>query len=70
MPPAGPDFYTPLNRPDKKEIQFEINGKTYLLDTLNETTFVVTKQLPRGEIVNAEKYMLFYNKINLKSYES
>lgn len=65
-----PIFFTPLNRPDKKEIQLKINGKAYLLDTLNESTFVVKQQLQHRDIVNAEEYLLFYNKINLTSYES
>lgn len=65
-----PIFYTKLNRSGKKEIQFEINGKAYLIDTLNESTFVVKQQLKWDETVNAEKYMLFYKKINLTSYES
>jgi phosphatidylserine/phosphatidylglycerophosphate/cardiolipin synthase-like enzyme len=65
-----PIFFTPLSRPDKKEIQLKINGKAYLLDTLNESTFVVKQQLQYRDVVNAEEYMLFYNKINLTSYES
>ena len=65
-----PIFFTPLSRPDKKEIQLKINGKAYLLDTLNETTFVVKQQLHFRDIVKGEEYMLFYNKINLTSYES
>lgn len=64
-----PIFYTVLNRPEKKEIQFEINGKGYLLETLNETTFVVNKQLQQRDVVKGEKYILFYNKINLTMYE-
>lgn len=65
-----PIFYTIVNRQDKPEIQFEINGKAYLLDCLNESTFAVKKQLHWQEIVNAEKYMFFYNKINLTKYEA
>lgn len=65
-----PIFFTPLIRPEKKEIQLKINGKAYLLDTLNETTFVVKQQLQFRDIVKGEEYMLFYNKINLTSYES
>ena len=51
-------------------LQLKINGKAYLLDTLNETTFVVKQQLHFRDIVKGEEYMLFYNKINLTSYES
>ncbi len=64
-----PVFYTILNRQDKEEVQFEINGKAYLLDCLNDSTFAVKKQLHWREIVNAEKYIYFYNKINLTKYE-
>jgi phosphatidylserine/phosphatidylglycerophosphate/cardiolipin synthase-like enzyme len=65
-----PIYYTVVNKQDKPEIQFEINGKAYLLDCLNESTLAVKKQLHWKEIVNAEKHMFFYNKINLTNYEA
>ncbi len=65
-----PIFFTPLSRDDKKENQLKINGKVYLLETLNQTTFVVKQQLQFRDIVKGEEYLLFYSKINLTSYES
>lgn len=65
-----PVYFTPLRRPEKKEIQLKINGKAYLLDTLNESTFVVKQQIQTRDIIKGEEYMLFYNNINLTSYES
>jgi hypothetical protein len=65
-----PIFYTLLKKPEKNEVQFEINDKTYLLEILNETTFALKKQLQRSEIAKVEKYMLFYNMIKMTSYES
>lgn len=65
-----PIFYTLLKRPEKNEMQFEINGKSYLLESLNENTFLVKQHLRKGEIVHAEKYILFYTKIILTTYES
>lgn len=65
-----PVFYTMLKKPDTRELQFEINGKTYLIEMLNDNTFVVKQQLQRKEIVNAEKYILFYKEIKLTTYES
>ncbi|WP_026750663.1 phosphatidylserine/phosphatidylglycerophosphate/cardiolipin synthase family protein [Sediminibacterium sp. C3] len=66
----NPIFFTPLSRLDTKEIQLKIMGKAYLLDKLNEFTFVVKKKLHFKDIVKGEEYMLFYNKINLTKYES
>lgn len=63
-----PIFFS--NIPNKREVQFEINGKVYLLEILNESTLNVKKRLERNQISRVEKYMLFYNNINLTSYES
>ena len=65
-----PIFYTVLKKADTRELQFEINGKTYLIEMLNDNTFALKQQLQHKDIVNAEKYILFYKEIKLTTYES
>lgn len=64
-----PIFYTVIKKSDLNEIQFEINGKAYLLEVLNSSTLNVKKLLNKNEIVRAEKYIFFYKNINLIGYE-
>ncbi|MDO9253902.1 MAG: phospholipase D-like domain-containing protein [Bacteroidales bacterium] len=65
-----PIFYKVIPKENGNEIQFEINDKSYLLESLNDTIFVLKRPLDRNETKNAEKYMFFYNNIYLTSYES
>ena len=64
-----PIFYTVLRKSETKEVQIEMNGMSYLLDTLNENTFQLKKQLKKEEVIKGEKYILFYRNINLTGYE-
>lgn len=60
-----PIFYSVLKNTDTKEFQFEINGKAYQLREINSTTFEVKKENKGQDIFRGEKYLLFYNTINL-----
>jgi len=64
-----PIFYTILRKSETKEVQIEMNGMSFLLDTLNENTFQLKKQLMKEEVINAEKYILFYKNVKLTGYE-
>jgi len=64
-----PIFYTVLRKSENKEVQIEMNGMSFLLDTLNENTFQLKKQLKQEEVINAEKYILFYKNVKLTGYE-
>ena len=60
-----PIFYSVIKNTDTKEFQFEINGKAYQLREINSTTFEVRKENKGQDIFRGEKYLLFYNTINL-----
>lgn len=60
-----PIFYSVLKNTEPKEFQFEINGKAYQLREINSTTFEVRKENKGHDIFRGEKYLLFYNSINL-----
>ena len=65
-----PIFYKMIRKAETRELQFEINGKTYLIEMMNENTFALKQQLQYRDIVNTEKYILFYKEIKLTNYES
>lgn len=62
-----PVFYSITKNGEFKEYQFEINDKVYLLQEINSTTFEVKNEIQRQDVFKGEKYMLFYNTINLTS---
>lgn len=66
-----PVFYSIYNGHDQNQrIQFEINGKYYDIKNINSSTLQVGGVINRTDSYKGEKYLLFYNNINLQRYES
>jgi len=66
---SHPIYYARINSTDKEFI-FEVNGKFYRVSELNTNTYELKNERNKGDSFPGEKYLLFYDKINLSSYET
>ncbi len=58
-------FYSILKDSEPYKVQFELKDKAYLLRKINSVTFEVEKEIKGNDIYKGEKYVLFYESINL-----